>query len=345
MDIKKLIESLKKWILTTENLVAVIALSLIVILPSIEIITRLLPISGVKGSSLYIQNLVLWVTFAGALITTREKRHLSLAVGYDLLPEKTQSIISLTTNFIFVAVTTTLAYSSFQFVSVAFEAGAKIGVIPTRLILSIIPISFAGFALHTIFQKDYNLKKIAIVSLGILLPYLLKLSISPDAFDSYMGFLFWPAIVILLFSMSVGTPIFVVLGGVAAVLFFNSTGETTVIANEAYSMLSGPVIPTIPLFTLAGFILSESKAGERLVNFFQALFGWMPGGLAIMATIVCAFFTTFTGASGVTILALGGLLSFVLVESRYPKKFTTGLLTSAGSIGLLFPPSLPIILY
>jgi tripartite ATP-independent transporter DctM subunit len=101
----------------------------------------------------------------------------------------------------------------------------------------------------------------------------------------------------------------------------------------------------IPLFTLAGFILSESRAGERLVRTFQSLFGWLPGGLIIATVIICAFFTSFTGASGVTILALGGILYTVLTKnSRYSEKFSIGLLTASGSIGLLFPPSLPIIL-
>ena len=128
--------------------------------------------------------------------------------------------------------------------------------------------------------------------------------------------------------------------------FFSATGGSfEVIPNEAYSMLISPTMPAIPLFTLAGFILSESKAGERLVKLFRAFTGWLPGGLAIAAVIVCAFFTTFTGASGVTILALGALLSYILIQSGNKKEFTHGLLTGSGSIGLLFPPSLPIILY
>ena len=92
-------------------------------------------------------------------------------------------------------------------------------------------------------------------------------------------------------------------------------------------------------------MLSESKAGERIVRLFKAFFAWFPGGLAIMAILVCTFFTTFTGASGVTILAVGGLLSYVLVKGQYSKKFSSGLLTATGSIGLLFPPSLPVIIY
>jgi tripartite ATP-independent transporter DctM subunit len=111
-------------------------------------------------------------------------------------------------------------------------------------------------------------------------------------------------------------------------------------------MLTSNTIPAIPLFTVAGFLLSESKAGERLIRLFKSLVGWIPGGLVVAAVLVSTFFTTFTGASGVTILALGGLLYFILVESgNYKPRFATGMLTSFGSIGLLFPPSLALIIY
>jgi C4-dicarboxylate transporter DctM subunit len=133
---------------------------------------------------------------------------------------------------------------------------------------------------------------------------------------------------------------------VAYLLFVRTGGSLEVIPSEAYTMLTGYSIPAIPLFTFAGFLLSESKAGQRLVRLFRAFVGWLPGGLAVMAVLVCTFFTTFTGATGVTILALGALLAFVLTESgRYGKRFANGLITGSGSIGLLFPPSLPIILY
>ncbi|MBA7692148.1 hypothetical protein ES703_100706 [subsurface metagenome] len=155
-----------------------------------------------------------------------------------------------------------------------------------------------------------------------------------------------PAVLMLIVFGLLGAPIFVVLGGIAYMLFARVGGALEVIPSEAYTMLTGHSIPAIPLFTLTGFILSESKAGQRLVRLFQAFFGWLPGGMAIMAVLVCTFFTTFTGASGVTILALGGLLSYVLISSgKYSSSFSKGLLTSSGSIGLLFPPSLPIILY
>lgn len=333
-------EKISKIFIHSENLAAVIPLGLIVILPFIEILSRILPFSGIKGSSLYIQHLVLFLTFSGAVITSREDRHLRLSAGTEFLNPKVMHIVNIITSFLTVSFASTLCYSSIQYIRLSFDKGEMLGILPIRAFLFIIPIGFFGIAFHSIFKKGHSLKTSLIVLSGILIPFLF----SKLPWD-YTGIIVIPSIVILLISMLFGAPVFIVLGGIASVLFFNSSGETTVIPNEAYTMLIGEYIPAIPLFTLAGFILSESKAGERLVNFFQAVFGWMPGGLAIMATVVCAFFTTFTGASGVTILALGGLLSYVLVKSKYSKDFTTGLLTASGSIGLLFPPSLPIILY
>jgi tripartite ATP-independent transporter DctM subunit len=142
-----------------------------------------------------------------------------------------------------------------------------------------------------------------------------------------------------------GAPIFIVLGGAAILLFFAEGVPIASIPVETYRIVVSPSIPTIPLFTLAGYILAEGKASQRLVRLFRALFGWLPGGLAIAATFVCAFFTTFTGASGVTILALGGLMLPALLQNGYREKFSLGLLTATGSLGLLFPPSLAVILY
>lgn len=144
-----------------------------------------------------------------------------------------------------------------------------------------------------------------------------------------------------------GKPLFAVIGG-AAMLFYLSAPEPldlTSIFTEMATIVDQPVFVTIPLFVLAGALLAESQAPTRLVNLSRALVGWMPGGLAVVATASCAFFTAFTGASGVTIVALGGLLLPILTGEKYPEKFSLGLLTTGGSLGLLFPPSLPIIVY
>ncbi len=143
-----------------------------------------------------------------------------------------------------------------------------------------------------------------------------------------------------------GTPLFVVIGG-AALLGFHSIGlDPILVINEIYTKISGnSILLAIPLFTFAGYILAESGTPNRLINLSKAFLGWVSGGVAIVALVSCAIFTAFTGASGVTIIALGGLLYTVLRNEEYPEMFTLGLLTSSGSLGVLFPPSLAIILY
>lgn len=142
-----------------------------------------------------------------------------------------------------------------------------------------------------------------------------------------------------------GAPIFAVMSALALAAFYFSGVELSAVAVEIYRLAGAPTIITIPLFTFAGYVLAESKAPLRLLRLSNALLGWMPGGTAIVCLFVCAFFTAFTGASGVTIIALGGLLYPILIQEGYSEKFTLGLITTCGSLGLLFPPSLPIILY
>ncbi|PIP95391.1 MAG: C4-dicarboxylate ABC transporter [Bdellovibrio sp. CG12_big_fil_rev_8_21_14_0_65_39_13] len=142
-----------------------------------------------------------------------------------------------------------------------------------------------------------------------------------------------------------GTPLFVILGLAAMTAFHISDVQLSAIAIEIYKVSSQPSILTIPLFTFAGYMMAESKSPQRLLKLSDALLGWLPGGVAIMGLVVCAFFTAFTGASGVTIIALGGLLYPILMNEGYSEKFSLGLITTSGSLGLLFPPSLPIILY
>ena len=142
-----------------------------------------------------------------------------------------------------------------------------------------------------------------------------------------------------------GAPIFAVMAALAMVAFTFSGVELSAVSVEIYRLASAPTILTIPLFTFAGYVLAESKAPVRLLKLSRALLGWLPGGVAIVCLFVCAFFTAFTGASGVTIIALGGLLYPILIQEGYSERFSLGLITTCGSLGLLFPPSLPIILY
>lgn len=142
-----------------------------------------------------------------------------------------------------------------------------------------------------------------------------------------------------------GAPVFALLAALSLWLFHGAGIDPAAVVIELYRLASLPALIAIPLFTFAGFLLAESKAPQRLLALADALFGWMPGGLAVVGLGSCAVFTAFTGASGVTIIALGGLLHPMLIRQGYPERFTLGLLTCTGSLGLLFPPSLPIILY
>jgi len=142
-----------------------------------------------------------------------------------------------------------------------------------------------------------------------------------------------------------GAPLFAVIGASTMWGFSTSDVDLSVVAIEVYRIAEMPVLLAIPLFTFAGYLLSESSAPQRLVRITRALIGWMPGGLAIVALAACAFFTAFTGASGVTIIALGALLYPALLEDGYGESFSLGLVTTSGSLGLLFAPSLPLILY
>jgi len=151
--------------------------------------------------------------------------------------------------------------------------------------------------------------------------------------------------IIILLLVLLGEPVFVLIGAGGLLLFKTSGIDTSALIIELYRLASLPALIAIPLFTFAGYILAESNAPKRLVRLALAFFGWMPGGLAIVSIVSTAIFTAFTGASGVTIVALGGLLYPILVKEKYPEKFSLGLMTTSGSLGLLFPPSLPIILY
>ena len=159
------------------------------------------------------------------------------------------------------------------------------------------------------------------------------------------GFILTLGIIIFIFSVLNGAPIFTVLAGLGVLLFWFDYVPISAVIAEAYRIVVSPHLATIPLFTLAGYFLAESRASDRLVNVFKALFGWLPGGTPVIVLLICGFFTALTGGSGVTILALGGLLFPMLIKDGYKKKFSLGLITASGSIGLLFPPSLPLILY
>ncbi|HUI69446.1 MAG TPA: TRAP transporter large permease subunit [Spirochaetia bacterium] len=344
-----------------EDLLSVILMGLMAVLSLMPVLTRLFSVPEIRGSTDYIRHLVLWVAFTGGAITSRERRHLSLSFGYDALTNQAKAWVKVWTSFVDVLFLTVLTFSSLSFSILGFDPTAVVGVIPSWILSLIMPAGFIVMLVRAIRNSTDRPGLRWIAAAGILpglafalAPLSNLISAGPlghacaaaQAFVSpILGALFLPLILVLVASTVLGSPVFILLGGLAVLFFFHTAGALEGIPNEGYVMLSGPLIPAIPLFTLAGFIISESKAGERLVRLFRSVLGWLPGGATIMSVLICAFLTTFTGASGVTILAAGGLLLYILTQDGYRTRFSTGLLTASGSVGLLFPPSLPVILY
>jgi len=151
--------------------------------------------------------------------------------------------------------------------------------------------------------------------------------------------------IFILFLAILGTPLFVVISALALLSFYSIDINLSVVIIEMSRLSDTPLLLSLPLFIFAGTLLAESGTPQRLLRLSQVLLGWMPGGLAVVSLMVCAVFTAFTGASGVTIFAIGGLLYPALIKDNYSERFSLGLITSSGSLGLLFPPSLPLILY
>jgi tripartite ATP-independent transporter DctM subunit len=352
-----------------ENAFSPILLVMVTLILAFAVVARLLGVPGIRASTDYVRQLVLWISFAGAMITTREKSHLSLSVGVEQMPERVRRWVVTGTSLVAAAVSTAQAAAALSFILAGFDSGARIGVVPIRIATAVMPLGFAFMTVRFVLTpaRGHGRRWIALLgvpiglaagwdalvsSLQAILPVPgvgAWLSTAGPAVSSALApalsALHLPLVAILIASVFLGGPIFVLVGGLALLFFLHSGGALETAANQAYTMLTGDLIPSIPLFTLAGYIISEGKSGERLVRLFRTLFGWLPGGLAFMSILICAFLTTFTGASGVTIIAVGTLLLFMLRESGYDERFGRGLLTASGSIGLLFPPSLPVILY
>jgi tripartite ATP-independent transporter DctM subunit len=240
-----------------------------------------------------------------------------------------------------IAVCIGLTYAGIYFVQVEYYSPTMVGqTIPIWMVLVIIPVGYLGVALRELTNIG-NLRT-RFIALGVAsILSIFAWWASPELLSS----LIIPIVIGFLAASIFGLPIFAWIGGIALVLFLAEDISIAAISVETYRIVASPVLPTIPLFTLAGYMLAEGGASKRIVELFKHLLGWLPAGPAIATAFVCTFFTTFTGASGVTILAVGGLLLPVLLASGFNKSFAVGLVTATGSLGLLFPPALPIIFY
>lgn len=330
---------LPRWIARTENLAVTIALFLMMLLPLAESIVRRFQ-GSITGAARMEQHLTLIVSMIGGAIAAREARLLSMSTLQTLLSERWKTALQVFANGYAAIVTVFLGYAASQFVLSEKEAGQVIAYgIHAWTIQLLLPLGFAVISLRVIWNGSGWLKRT--LTFGVASAFMLLL-LNPPASPQE---LIIPGAIVVVIAAAAGAPIYSILGGAALLLFWSADVTIAAISIDHYSLVTNPTLPTVPLFTLAGFFLAEGGASRRLLRVFQAYVGHTRGGSAILTTLVCAFFTSFTGASGVTILALGGLLFPVLLHAKYSEKTALGLLTATGSIGLLFPPCLPLIFY
>jgi tripartite ATP-independent transporter DctM subunit len=334
------------------------SLACLTLLPAANALLRAVFNSRFPAAPPLIAHLLLVVGLLSGMICSRTGEHLSIGLFHFIRSETIRRRFAIWNDLLSAFLAVIFLWCSVSFIRVGLYPVQYVGFIPDRVFALVMPLGFGVMAFRFARQTDLagalRILPFLALALGTLCsaPAIFKfiwgINLPDFAWAVTDGFCVvaaavkLPVLMLLILSALSGAPLFVVIGGTALILLQSSWGEIDITANQIYTALTQNSLAAIPLFTLAGFILSESRAGERLVAAFKGLFGWLPGGMILVTVVLCAFFTSFTGASGVTILALGGILYTVL--SGYPDRFIIGLLTASGSIGLLFPPSLPILL-
>ncbi len=306
-----------------------------------ELVLRQVGGTGIPGALPIVQHLTLWLGFLGAAYAAREGKLLAIA-SEGLFPEgRWRQAAAIFAGAIGAAVSALLARAAVEMVRLDRGAGGEIALgIPIWVAELVLPFAFLVLALRLTWMASPRWSGRGLAAIGLVAGVLLgQFPLWTEGAPKLLG------LVLLLAGATAGAPLFVLLGGAAVWLFLTDGVPIAAVPIESYRLAVHPTLPSIPLFTLTGFLLAEGKAALRLLALFRAAVGWLPGGTAIVTAVLCAFFTTFTGGSGVTILALGALLFQTLTAERYRERFSLGLLTSAGSLGLLFPPALPLIFY
>ncbi|WP_461246789.1 TRAP transporter large permease [Treponema sp. R6D11] len=343
-----------------ENIICFGALSLLALIPFVELLLHRFDLT-IPGSNAILLHIFLLTGFFAAMLTAKSGEHISITAVQYIKNDKIKNIFILICTIISIFLLSILAWDSVCYIKFAMQ-GKQIGFLKDQVFAIAMPLGFFVIAVRFALKLKRTRDRIfcaAAFLLGciIALPAIAKIiwgltaEDTPEPFFSWINYLYdaarvinIPVILFLILAGLAGMPVFTAIGGIALIMLQASGSEPEASVIQIFSALTDSDLIAIPLFTLTGFFLSESKAGERLVRTFKIFFGWLPGGIIIAAVIICAFFTSFTGASGVTILALGGILLIILNENNYSERFSIGLLTSVGGIGLMFPPSLPIIL-
>lgn len=331
----------RRHLVRGEDRLLALALAAIVLMPLLEAVLRKTLNTGIAGSTTLVQHLTLLASMIGAAVAARDGKLLALFNVTPLLGTRAATIGRMLAHGYAAVVCGLLCAASFELVMTEKAAGSVLAhQIPVWIAQSVLPVGFALIALRLAWHSAVGAasRAIAMISVTALLA-------SAPLWVAHADLWFHPALLLIIACALSGAPVFAMLAGAALFLFAQQGAPIASVPLDHYRLVVNPTLPAIPLFTLAGFILAAGGAPQRLTRLFQALFGHFRGGVAIAAATAGAFFTAFTGASGVTILALGGLLLPMLVSARYSERNALGIVTTSGSLGALLPPCLPIVLF
>lgn len=330
-----------RWLCGIENSILIVCLFALIFLPLLERVMRGFFNTGIEGEAEFVLHFSLVIGMVGGAIAAREKRLLGISTIAHFLKGPWKIAANVFANSWAAVVTGVLGYAGYLFLLEERGAGNEIAYGVARWwIQSMLPIGFGLIAIRLVWNSgpQWWVRLLSSMVVVVASWILWEGWIPVDR-------ILLPGVMMLITAMLLGAPIFSVLGGATLLYLWREDFPIAGVATSHYSMSTEALIPTIPLFTLAGYFMAESSASQRLVRVFQSFVGQFRAGPAIVTIFVCAFFTAFTGGSGVTILALGPLLMPVLTSAKYGDKPSLGLITGAGALGILFPPSLPIILY
>ena len=318
--------------------------------PIFQILGRYISFFSIPASQEIVQHMTLWIGFIGAVIAARSNKLLSV-VREPVFDGSTK--VSWPKFFVHVfslSIVFVLSISYLKMIQIGFQYPDYIApYIPTWFAQAIIPVGLILIWYQMIMTSSTDFKYRVLLTVISIIPTIILYFWQ---FPLANPLLLWTKVLFAISLVAFGLPIFILLASLSIFFFLSEPSEwatnydlISTISDSAYRIVVSPTLAAIPIFTLAGYILAESNISERLIRFFKASLGWLPGSTVLIVVLLCAFFTALTGGSGVTILALGAILYPILIHDGYSKQFSLGIITTAGSLGLLFPPSLPAIIY
>ncbi|MGH8863097.1 MAG: TRAP transporter large permease subunit, partial [Burkholderiales bacterium] len=311
-------------------------------------VLALLVLLGVAGATTafantdeLVRHLTLLVGMLGGMAAARDGRLLSMGTIAQALPGRWKPAIEVYTGLVGTTVSAILTLAAWQFVAQEAENSSSLAFGVPRIVLqAAMPLGFAFITLRLArHASPSNFLRVAVFAVAVALTAVVS------QLEGGIGAMRTPLLVALAIAILFGAPLFVGLAGITLIFFISVGDPIASVPLDHYDQVTNPLLATLPLFTLAGYIVTATGAARRLIRLLRAWTGHLRGGPAVVTVFACAFFTAFTGGSGITILALGGLLMPILMASRYDSSKALGLVTGAGSLGVLFAPCLPLILY